>query len=595
MDIETVAHDTPEKIQTITIDPATGVMPHHGRAVAAALGLTGDLAKQAENVTARLYDAFIGTDASQIEINPLAVTDDGKLMVLDAKVGFDPNALYRHPDLVALRDLTEEDPAEVEASKYDLAFIKLDGTIGCLVNGAGLAMATMDIIKLNGAEPANFLDVGGGADKEKVTNAFKLILKDPAVKGILVNIFGGIMRCDIIAEGIIAAAKEVTAPMHPPTICATTYDPASPVVMLPSSRSTRVTAGLKWAPDTVANMMISPISAPAVAAAFSKSCSPTSPGERFSAMIPEPTTAMIKNALPIASAARRADIGGRWLGSEGGVGDGHGAGTVVGVRAEGTPTHRPSSIWTTDIDHHRVRPARRRRRLLLRRCPPAGRVRSGRARRPPRRGRRSGSPAGAVDHRRTRRRAKCAPVTSSSRSASRNRRCRTISRCSPRPASSKATSVAGGSGTDSAPMRSLASPAHSRGPALEPAAEPRSDAMCGRFVASTSRPTRSPPTSAPRSPSTRSARTSTSPRRTTSTAWSLHAAATASTPRVEAFHWGLIPSWAKDRKIAVADDQRPGRDARREAGVQGPVHEEALHHPDGRLLRVEGRAPPTGR
>ncbi len=209
MDIETVAHDTPEKIQTLTIDPATGVMPHHGRSVAAALGLTGDLAKQAEFVTARLYDAFVGTDASQIEINPLAVTDDGKLMVLDAKVGFDPNALYRHPDLLALRDLTEEDPAEVEASKYDLAFIKLDGTIGCLVNGAGLAMATMDIIKLNGAEPANFLDVGGGADKEKVTNAFKLILKDPAVKGILVNIFGGIMRCDIIAEGIIAAAKEV--------------------------------------------------------------------------------------------------------------------------------------------------------------------------------------------------------------------------------------------------------------------------------------------------------------------------------------------------------------------------------------------------
>jgi succinyl-CoA synthetase beta subunit len=209
MDIETVAHDTPEKIQTMTIDPATGIMPHHGRAVAATLGLSGDLAKQCEHVVATLYAAFVGTDASQIEINPLAVTGDGKLMVLDAKVGFDPNALYRHPDLVALRDLTEEDPAEVEASKYDLAFIKLDGSIGCLVNGAGLAMATMDIIKLNGAEPANFLDVGGGADKEKVTNAFKLILKDPAVKGILVNIFGGIMRCDIIAEGIIAAAKEV--------------------------------------------------------------------------------------------------------------------------------------------------------------------------------------------------------------------------------------------------------------------------------------------------------------------------------------------------------------------------------------------------
>ncbi len=209
MDIETVAHDTPEKIITMTIDPATGVMPHHGRSVAAALGLTGDLAKQAGLVTTKLYDAFIGTDAEQIEINPLAVTNDGQLLVLDAKVSFDSNALYRHPDLVALRDLTEEDPAEVEASKYDLAFIKLDGSIGCLVNGAGLAMATMDIIKLNGAEPANFLDVGGGADKEKVTNAFKLILKDPAVKGILVNIFGGIMRCDIIAEGIIAAAKEV--------------------------------------------------------------------------------------------------------------------------------------------------------------------------------------------------------------------------------------------------------------------------------------------------------------------------------------------------------------------------------------------------
>jgi succinyl-CoA synthetase beta subunit len=209
MDIETVAHDTPEKIRTFAIDPATGWMPHHGRTVAKALGLSGDLAKQAESTAAKLYAAFLGTDASQIEINPLAVTDDGKLMVLDAKVGFDSNALGRHPDLVELRDLTEEDPAEVEASRYDLAFIKLDGNIGCLVNGAGLAMATMDIIKLNGAEPANFLDVGGGASKEKVTAAFKLILADPAVEGILVNIFGGIMRCDIIAEGIIAAAKEV--------------------------------------------------------------------------------------------------------------------------------------------------------------------------------------------------------------------------------------------------------------------------------------------------------------------------------------------------------------------------------------------------
>jgi succinyl-CoA synthetase beta subunit len=209
MDIETVAHDTPEKIKTFTIDPATGWRAHHGRTVAAALGLTGDLAKQAESTSAKLYAAFIGTDASQIEINPLAVTDKGELLVLDAKVGFDSNALARHPDLMELRDLTEEDPAEVEASKHDLAFIKLDGNIGCLVNGAGLAMATMDIIKLNGAEPANFLDVGGGASKEKVTAAFKLILADPAVEGILVNIFGGIMRCDIIAEGIIAAAKEV--------------------------------------------------------------------------------------------------------------------------------------------------------------------------------------------------------------------------------------------------------------------------------------------------------------------------------------------------------------------------------------------------
>jgi succinyl-CoA synthetase beta subunit len=210
MDIEAVAHDTPEKIETITIDPATGLMPHHGRAVAAALGLTGDLAKQAQFVLAKLYDTFLGTDASQIEINPLAITGDGKLMVLDAKVGFDSNAMFRHKDLAELRDLTEEDPMEIEASKHDLAYIKLDGNIGCMVNGAGLAMATMDIIKLNGAEPANFLDVGGGASKEKVTAAFKIILSDPSVKGILVNIFGGIMRCDIIAEGIVAAAKEVS-------------------------------------------------------------------------------------------------------------------------------------------------------------------------------------------------------------------------------------------------------------------------------------------------------------------------------------------------------------------------------------------------
>ena len=209
MDIEAVAHDTPDKIETITIDPVTGLMPHHGRAVAATLGLRGDLAKQATSVLAKLYDAFIGTDASQIEINPLAVTEDDQLLVLDAKVGFDSNAMFRHKDLAALRDLTEEDPMEIEASKYDLAYIKLDGDIGCMVNGAGLAMATMDIIKLNGGTPANFLDVGGGANTEKVTAAFKIILSDPTVKGILVNIFGGIMRCDIIAEGIVAAAREV--------------------------------------------------------------------------------------------------------------------------------------------------------------------------------------------------------------------------------------------------------------------------------------------------------------------------------------------------------------------------------------------------
>jgi len=209
MDIETVAHDTPEKIHSIDIDPATGFMPHHGRAVAAALGLSGDLAKQAASTASKLYDAFLGTDAEQLEINPLAVTEDGKLMVLDAKVAFDGNALFRHKDLLALRDETEEDPAELEASKYDLAYIKLDGDIGCMVNGAGLAMATMDIIKLNGMFPANFLDVGGGASEEKVTAAFKIILSDPAVKGILVNIFGGIMKCDIIAAGIVAAAKQV--------------------------------------------------------------------------------------------------------------------------------------------------------------------------------------------------------------------------------------------------------------------------------------------------------------------------------------------------------------------------------------------------
>ncbi len=212
MDIEDVAHNTPEKIHTITIDPATGFMPHHGRAVAAALKLDGDLAKQAAKVAGGLYKTFLATDAEQIEINPLAIcegNDGDELLVLDDKVGFDGNAMFRHKDIAELRDLTEEDPAEVEASEYDLAYIKLDGNIGCMVNGAGLAMATMDIIKLNGEFPANFLDVGGGATTEKVTAAFKIILRDPAVKGILVNIFGGIMKCDIIAEGIVQAAKEV--------------------------------------------------------------------------------------------------------------------------------------------------------------------------------------------------------------------------------------------------------------------------------------------------------------------------------------------------------------------------------------------------
>ena len=208
MSIEDVAHETPEKITTIVIDPAEGFMPHHGRALAFGLKLTGDLNKQAQKLGGQLYQAFMALDCEMLEINPLAESD-GKLMILDAKMSFDSNALYRHPDVMALRDETEEDPAEIEASKYDLAYIKLDGNIGCMVNGAGLAMATMDIIKLNGAFPANFLDVGGGASKEKVTAAFKIILKDPAVEGILVNIFGGIMKCDIIADGIVAAAKDV--------------------------------------------------------------------------------------------------------------------------------------------------------------------------------------------------------------------------------------------------------------------------------------------------------------------------------------------------------------------------------------------------
>ncbi|HEX8568410.1 MAG TPA: ADP-forming succinate--CoA ligase subunit beta [Caulobacteraceae bacterium] len=209
MDIEAVAHDTPEKIHTIQIDPATGVMPHHGRALAEALQLEGDTAKQAARILGQLYTAFLAKDMEMLEVNPLIVTGDGRVVLLDAKISFDGNALYRHEDVRALRDETEEDEKEIEASKYDLSYIALDGEIGCMVNGAGLAMATMDIIKLYGAEPANFLDVGGGASKEKVTAAFKIITADPAVKGILVNIFGGIMRCDIIAEGVIAAVKDV--------------------------------------------------------------------------------------------------------------------------------------------------------------------------------------------------------------------------------------------------------------------------------------------------------------------------------------------------------------------------------------------------
>src|SRR5258708_5816457 len=204
MDIEKVAHDAPDKIVTISVDPATGVLAHHGRAVASALGLKGRLAKQTEKLTAQLYNAFVGTDMAMLEINPLVATKQGDLKCLDAKISFDSNALYRHPEVVNMRDLTEEDEKEIEASKYDLNYIALEGTIGCMVNGAGLAMATMDIIKLYGATPANFLDVGGGASKEKVAAAFRIITSDPHVEGILVNIFGGIMRCDVVAEGVVA-------------------------------------------------------------------------------------------------------------------------------------------------------------------------------------------------------------------------------------------------------------------------------------------------------------------------------------------------------------------------------------------------------
>ena len=209
MDIEEVAAKTPEKIISFSVDPASGLSDFHGRRVAFALGLEGAQVKQCVALVKNLYRAFIEKDMEMLEINPLIVMTDGNLKVLDAKVGFDNNALYRQPDIMALRDETEEDPKELAASKFDLNYIALDGEIGCMVNGAGLAMATMDIIKLYGAEPANFLDVGGGASKEKVTEVFKIITSDPNVKGILVNIFGGIMRCDIIAEGVISAVKEV--------------------------------------------------------------------------------------------------------------------------------------------------------------------------------------------------------------------------------------------------------------------------------------------------------------------------------------------------------------------------------------------------
>ncbi|MGD1036706.1 MAG: ADP-forming succinate--CoA ligase subunit beta [Roseiarcus sp.] len=209
VDIEDVARNRPEKIHSFSIDPATGAMPHHGRAAARALGLSGDPAKQAQDLIGNLYAAFVAKDMAMLEINPLIVTTDGQLKALDAKISFDDNALYRHPEIAALRDESEEDAKEIEASKHDLNYVALDGTIGCMVNGAGLAMATMDIIKLYGESPANFLDVGGGASKDQVTAAFKIITADPNVKGILVNIFGGIMRCDLIAGGVIAAVKEM--------------------------------------------------------------------------------------------------------------------------------------------------------------------------------------------------------------------------------------------------------------------------------------------------------------------------------------------------------------------------------------------------
>jgi len=210
MDIEEVAAKTPEKIKTIAIDPATGMKNFHAREIAFGLGLSGDQVKSAVQFLMAMYRAFVDMDASQIEINPMVVTKTGEVVALDAKMNFDDNALYRHKDVEEMRDGDEQDAAELEAERHDLNYIKLDGSIGCMVNGAGLAMATMDIIKLHGGDPANFLDVGGGATKERVTTAFKIILSDPNVEGILINIFGGIMRCDVIAEGVVAAAKEVS-------------------------------------------------------------------------------------------------------------------------------------------------------------------------------------------------------------------------------------------------------------------------------------------------------------------------------------------------------------------------------------------------
>ena len=215
MEVEEVAEHQPEKILRVAVDPATGIQPFHGRKLAAGLGLTGKQVGTFGKFLTAMYDAFVALDCAIVEINPLVVTRSGEIVALDAKVSFDDNALYRHPDIEALRDEAEEDPKELEANKYQLSYVALDGQIGCMVNGAGLAMATMDIIKLYGAAPANFLDVGGGATREKVTAAFKIILSDPNVKGILVNIFGGIMRCDTVAEGVIAAARElaVTVPL----------------------------------------------------------------------------------------------------------------------------------------------------------------------------------------------------------------------------------------------------------------------------------------------------------------------------------------------------------------------------------------------